>query len=36
MGDNSLLEVKNLSVNFYTDYGVVLAVDEISFNIGRS
>ena len=36
MGDTSLLEVKNLSVNFYTDFGVVPAVDEISFNIERS
>ena len=36
MGDNSLLEVKNLSVNFYTYFGVVPAVDQISFNIERS
>ena len=36
MGNTSLLEVKNLSVNFYTDFGVVPAVDEISFNIERS
>ena len=36
MAGNALLQVKNLSVSFYTDYGVVRAVDNVSFDIGRS
>jgi len=32
--DNKLIEVKNLKVHFYTDAGVVKAVDDVSFSIG--
>ena len=30
-----LVEIKNLVINFYTDAGVVHAVDDVSFTIGR-
>ncbi len=31
----NLLEVKNLKTNFYTEEGIVKAVDGVSFNMGR-
>jgi len=31
----NLLEIKNLKTNFYTEEGVVKAVDGVSFNMGR-
>lgn len=30
-----LLEVKNLKTNFYTDEGIVRAVDDVSFKIKK-
>lgn len=32
---SSLLEVKNLKTQFFTDEGIVKAVDDVSFSIGR-
>ena len=34
MGEK-LLEVKNLSTYFYTDEGVVYALDDVSFDLDR-
>ena len=35
MDDNTILKVKDLSINFETKHGVVRAVDEISFDIEK-
>jgi oligopeptide transport system ATP-binding protein len=35
MADNTILEVKNLRTYFYTDEGVVKAVDDVSFSLHR-
>jgi len=35
MGKNSLLEVKNLKTQFFTEQGKVTAVDGVSFNINK-
>jgi oligopeptide transport system ATP-binding protein len=35
MGDETVLEVKNLQTHFYTDDGVVKAVDDVSFSLRK-
>ncbi|MCX7045951.1 MAG: ABC transporter ATP-binding protein [Candidatus Sumerlaeota bacterium] len=35
-GEGPLLSVRNLSTYFYTDAGVVKAVDDVSFDVGRA
>ncbi len=35
MGDDTLLSVEGLSANFYTEEGIVKALDDVSFSIGK-
>ena len=35
INDNTILDVKNLTVEFHTELGVVRAVDDVSFKLKR-